>query len=1838
MEDGRNNKKQNRPFGQKRQNNFRNGDNNGKNKKKEFTEPAGPSGGGNQNNRKKNNEAKHPIGYKTLETVLEKVENDAEFILKLSSKMNGFLLLLDQQPIRPDFMCLVLAALARASKSSTEQDTIQLLVHFYMEIIPKLNSKSNFYSVLKLYISDFDKNLAIHSPWRQKHVEAIQNLLIFLRRLQLTLYQKSFDAVRDLMQNITAQIEFLNRKGNALNEFIVDMMNQLNDSVENFEQMKEETEKIEVLREPPEEFRKIGIYPGTFDILSNHEPFIRKNVIDGKYSGGVEHYLDVQFRLLREDFVRPLRNGITEYRSLKDKPKEKAAAKFRINDLNIYQNVQIYGSKMLHSDQVYFCKFDCTPFKNLRWQFNKRMMSGSLVCLSQDDFETFFFATVGGAGPRNPEKLAKGEFQIKLEIESSEMPEITPLINYVMVESQVYFEAYRHNLKVLQSFGKDNFPLEKYIVNVDKVISPPSYLTKDSVYLISNGLPETDPERKLSPIDMLSNQQWPPREDFKLDESQYEAFKAALTKQMVVIQGPPGTGKTYIGLRIVEVLLANTLQWPILIVCYTNHALDQFLEGILKFCDTNVGQELVRIGGKSQCEALEKFNLSSIKSNMKSKREVPGYIHQGRRESSFQLQAIQANITYLEKQMEHLTDSVLGDELQEVIKNLNRKHYDQLRILANGRSFNEGILNWLGYVVKTDTDDQENNVNNINNDDEIDDELIQEVFDEEVEELDEEDVRAMEEQRFIEESSDEQDEFDDDDAAQVPFQDFHAPINLNNIVLMDNEDADGFQLVKNRRKTLKRQIKQEIKKSETMLEEHAIAVADINTLFPNSRWNLYRLWRKLYMQTFEKQIKVHRDAYRTECLRFNGLRNQEDIEIVKKAKIIGMTTTGAAKYRHIIDGTKPKITIVEEAAEVLEAHIVTALCKQTDHLILIGDHLQLRPNPAVFELAKKFNLEISLFERLIKNQMEYYQLKQQHRMRPCISSLLVPHIYKQLLDHPSVEKYEDVKGISKNMFFINHCKNEASMQETRSHLNVHEAEFIVELCRYTILQGYETSQVTILTTYSGQLHEIRKLMRAQHLLRGIRAAVVDNYQGEECDIILLSFVRSNEEGNIGFLKDSHRVNVALSRARKGLYCIGNFDCLAEKSSLWKKLLTDLTTQDAIGNALEIYCQNHTDYKNLVNSKKDFDAVPEGGCKLPCGYRLPCGHSCASVCHIIDVEHIDKYKICHKDCDKIICERDHRCQKKCHYGKECGACSKMVEKLRVECQHLVRVSCSSDPSLAHCFNPCQKSRICGHKCKSLCGVFCESTPCKELVQQKSPCGHTVTIKCCDANISSRLLNACTSPCGVELMCGHLCRGSCGRCKFGRLHISCQKKCTSILICGHPCPDNCSVDCAPCRQKCTNKCVHSQCAFRCGDPCPPCMEKCNWRCEHLQCSKLCSEPCDRELCEHPNTKLIRKCQHQSIGVCGEKIPRLCRICDKDEVEEIFFGDEDEEDARFIELEDCKHVIEVKGLILWMKAEPESVETNSNNNNNNNQNSIQLKKCPKCKTIIRNTKSLNTFIQASLRDIAAVKLKTCGDRMLNIITQHTLFERVEHILKEEKFGEKLHATMRFIYQEIQNKTKLKEHEFAKPKQTLVELENKFDLVERLKRIALAFEGRQKLQQNITTEVIEKFERRLQMVASFIREFKNCNQQRADVTTELTMLELMSDVIIKASTQPFNDTGKKLLEDAFEFANKYGTATESVRKEFREMVREASKHFSGIGISVEEKEMILKAMGLSRGHWYKCQNGHVYAIGECGGAMQRSKCPECGQGIGGTSHTLDRGNAVATEMDGAIRPAWPQ
>ena len=99
---------------------------------------------------------------------------------------------------------------------------------------------------------------------------------------------------------------------------------------------------------------------------------------------------------------------------------------------------------------------------------------------------------------------------------------------------------------------------------------------------------------------------------------------------------------------------------------------------------------------------------------------------------------------------------------------------------------------------------------------------------------------------------------------------------------------------------------------------------------------------------------------------------------------------------------QPRIVIVEEAAEVLEAHVMTTLSAQCQHLILIGDHQQLRPNPNVYELAETYNLKYSLFERLVINELEHETLERQHRMRPEIANFM-RLIYPGLIDDQSVQ-------------------------------------------------------------------------------------------------------------------------------------------------------------------------------------------------------------------------------------------------------------------------------------------------------------------------------------------------------------------------------------------------------------------------------------------------------------------------------------------------------------------------------------------------------------------------------------------------------------------------------------------------------------------------------------------------------------------------------------------------------------------------------------------------------------------------------------------------------------------
>ena len=222
------------------------------------------------------------------------------------------------------------------------------------------------------------------------------------------------------------------------------------------------------------------------------------------------------------------------------------------------------------------------------------------------------------------------------------------------------------------------------------------------------------------------------------------------------------------------------------------------------------------------------------------------------------------------------------------------------------------------------------------------------------------------------------------------------------------------------------------------MERRAAMERGISSLNFDERWKLYRTWRNEYTQLWWRKIQSLSIEYNKYSKMRQELRNKESIHVMNNVKVIGMTTTGASRLHSVITEVNPSIVIIEEAAEVLEAHIVANLTSSCQHLILIGDHQQLKPSVTVYDLSRKYKLNVSLFERLINNGVKHKQLNLQHRMLPAISKLLVPHIYKDLKDHPDVESYPKIKGIGSNMFFINHENYEDTLHDGKTKQNNYE--------------------------------------------------------------------------------------------------------------------------------------------------------------------------------------------------------------------------------------------------------------------------------------------------------------------------------------------------------------------------------------------------------------------------------------------------------------------------------------------------------------------------------------------------------------------------------------------------------------------------------------------------------------------------------------------------------------------------------------------------------------------------------------------------------------------------------
>ncbi|CAE7684935.1 Znfx1 [Symbiodinium sp. CCMP2592] len=863
-------------------------------------------------------------------------------------------------------------------------------------------------------------------------------------------------------------------------------------------------------------------------------------------------YIQTHFMLLREDititdYIEPLRAGIKLFMQGRHSPK----------DLHVYTGVKVVGVLSTWEGLVYRIELRREEIRKVSWDKSKQLMYGSLLCFSDDDFKSLIWATVWR---RDPALISsKAQLDVRLPFDPWD-DRLSPGKVFCCIENvTIYFEAYRHVLIALQNMRATDVPFQHTLLSQQPDPLPPTYLKEETdmfhFHNVFSSCEKVDCEVS-APKSFRILAEWPPalRQALDLDPSQLDAVQHALTNQMALIQGPPGTGKTFVGLKIVQAILDNTKvlrHSPVLVVCYTNHALDQFLEGIFKFCEN-----IVRIGSRSKSEQMMRRNLKELVMSVPPSREFN-----------------QARKCLTERR------DYLRDELSKAIVQVDSHTVSaaQAKSLMSEQQFEEFYQGFLDYLGDAKDDFPEDAWV-------VDDEIWSRVM--------KEWLGTSDPSRFAPVPKHQggglpsfktfglTEDSDDDDYAPYGSKDDGDEEEAANEIYERKLDVDNEQTeqVDEKRKS-RMDFFQELNNAWLpYVDEY------YETLTPEMRsldWREENLWRLLPPQRREcyRQwlVEAHEEARGVlpelaHLLERNAesraaLDRDRKLAVLREMQVVGMTTTAVSKYQQLLKELRPEVVIVEEAAEVLEAHILTALHPRTQHVVLIGDHQQLRPSTAVYRLSKNFHLDVSLFERLIHNGAAHVTLLQQRRMHPKISRLIKP-LYPQLRDHSSTEKYPEIRGVAARCFFMSHFHLEDDEGESHSKQNTFEANFVSALCAHLVTSGYEESQITVLSPYLGQVRLLKRKIQRDPSTQGIAVTAVDNFQGEENDVIVISLVRSNRARQMGFLAVDNRINVALTRARHGMFIVGNTDML-EKHTLWSQILRELKSDECLAETLPI---------------------------------------------------------------------------------------------------------------------------------------------------------------------------------------------------------------------------------------------------------------------------------------------------------------------------------------------------------------------------------------------------------------------------------------------------------------------------------------------------------------------------------------------------------------------------------------------------------------------------------------------------------------------------------------------
>ncbi|KAJ7202968.1 AAA domain-containing protein [Mycena haematopus] len=801
----------------------------------------------------------------------------------------------------------------------------------------------------------------------------------------------------------------------------------------------------------------IQIAPTHAELISRLPPFLPANFHGAPHhlpAESMERLLDIQFRLLREELTAPLRTSVqhicddmanTSPRTVLSQLIKSRGGKYHGHSegqdqvlFNVYTNVEFFPLVPDWRGLSVELAVDTPPGRarqskgSARAEFwkgmsGKRLIQGGLVALVwQAGRRVDVYLGIVASGLTELTQSAmkhNGDNRVSVRVvffdPAVELRILDIIKNRdsaqtgtkVLVEATVMYEAIRPFLEALR-VEPESLPFGQYLVHRSREflssvnVAPPRYaLVPGFTYQLASLFPAEAgiDDLKLDVSDPMSVASVRGQlRASRLDDSQCEAVVDTLTRELAMIQGPPGTGKSYTGVEILRVLLANRVR-PILMIAFTNHALDHMLTSVL---DAGITNKVVRLGSRSADETISKYSMETIEMVAGQSRLDQSFRHHYR-----DLKNVQEEIKRLMKTF--VDAKVTSDEFQSYLQVQYAEHYEHLyqcppewiKILRAAFEDDDSEEDtWMRAGKHGRVEMEDNSMyaywRSGRDLDFLDVSVQQQAeYEQKLKSQNRFGALDMVEEQWVdsdaaseaasEARSEEQDEISDFEDIQEESWQHDWPSDT------DSDDGSAGEPLDSGSPTLEA--------TSSLHPMLSIQVADLKDptaffggripVIPNSDRPLDTLLAEGTMWSFSRRERdrlhaywssqIHERLHEVRLQDFQSLRSKHESilrkhqegkdeirrQLLSDIDIVGCTTTGAAKLTSLLKSLCPRVMLVEEAGQVLEAHVLGSLVPSVEHLILIGDPRQLRPTINNYALSmdnkrgkELFKFDMSLME------------------------------------------------------------------------------------------------------------------------------------------------------------------------------------------------------------------------------------------------------------------------------------------------------------------------------------------------------------------------------------------------------------------------------------------------------------------------------------------------------------------------------------------------------------------------------------------------------------------------------------------------------------------------------------------------------------------------------------------------------------------------------------------------------------------------------------------------------------------------------------------------------------